>query len=83
MTVDTSNIEAMPQPTIEFLKGVYTLEGTYNETAYMYFFSNFGTHYQSSTTFGSAFYYNAAWGDMNEVGDEQATTFEADITGSV
>lgn len=68
LSLNTSSIETMPEPTMEFLKGVNTLTGTYNETAYMYFLATFGTHIQTSTTFGSAYYYNAMWTDTLNIG---------------
>lgn len=49
----------------------------------MYFFTNYGTHYQTSTTYGSAYYYNAAWADEYKAGDKQGNAFDGDITAAV
>lgn len=74
----------MPEPTLPFLQGVDKLRGTYNETEYMYFYQNFGTHIQTSTTFGSAYYYNALWSDILGIGNTgDLGTFEGQINESV
>lgn len=68
LTLNTTSILSMPEPDIQFIKGVDSLRGPYNETAYMYFYNQFGTHLQTSTVFGSAYYYNAAWTDSIDIG---------------
>lgn len=84
ITLNTTNIMTMPEPTLEFVKGVDSLRGTYNETAYMYFFYQFGTHLQTSTTFGSAYYYNSAWSDKLDIKKGGSlNAYEGDINESV
>ena len=48
-----------PAPSTDLIRGIATLPIEYEEQTYMMFYETMGTHFQTETSFGAAYYFSA------------------------